>query len=151
MNDSNFEAKNKISGSYLMLFFCHSSIHISLQGWIPSVLKKTQPSWARQDRMKEVHGDSLFCTEMQLGQSTGVLPFSMEEREFRHPEDRLLMRSQKERPCSNSSPWAGPPRANCHLQPLQHLPHFLPQPVIQLILSHVLWLLKKVWKQEATF
>lgn len=107
---------------------------------------KAQLSWERQDRMKDMYGNSLFCTEMQLGQSTGVLTFSTEEREFRHPEDRFFMRrrSQNDRTWSNSSSWAGPPRASCHLEPLKHLPHFLPQLVIQLLLSYVLWLLKRV-------
>lgn len=153
MKDTSFEAKRKISGSSLTLFFCHSCIHISLQGWIPPMLEAKHSPVERDRTMKDVYGNSLFRTEMQLGQSTGVLIFSTEEKEFRHPGDRLFMRriSQNDRTWSNSSPWARSPRASCHLEPLQHLPHFLPQLVIQLLLRCVLGLLNRVWKQEATF
>lgn len=57
MNDTNFEAKRKTSGSCLTLFFCHSCIHISLQGWIPSMLGAKHSS-AEKDRT-----EWKICTE----------------------------------------------------------------------------------------
>lgn len=149
MNYSNFEAKRKISGSCLMLFFCHFCIHLSLQGWIPSVLE-AKHSPAERDRTEWRMCMETVCSAQKcsLAKALGCC-YSP----WRKGNSGILKTGswweEDHRTWSNPLHEQGPPRASCHLEPLQT--HFLPQFVIQLLLSRVLWLLKRVWKQEATF